>query len=160
MLFKVLLVVVLAMEALGQNFSFLETRYRDALEKSFELEGAITFNDEQIVLEYFKPDEKVIVYFEGAVSLQDSGGYQSIDFETSPSIHYFFMLIEALHVKEKERLEAFFEWQDLGEEIHLVPREVVRDVIGGVKVLYKDEALKSLHVTLENGDWIRIEIIE
>lgn len=138
----------------------METRYSDALEKSFKLEGVISFNGEQIILEYIKPQEKIIVYFEGVVSLQDSSGYQIIDFETSPSIHYFFMLIKALHVKDKEQLEAFFEWRELDNEIILSPKELTQNVIKDVRVLYKNDALESLHVNLQNNDWIRIEIVE
>lgn len=159
-MFRVLLVILLSIEAFGQSFSFLETRYSDALEKSFELEGVITFNGEQIILEYIKPQEKVIVYFEGAISLQDSNGYQIINFETSPSIHYFFILIKALHVKDKEQLEAFFEWREFDNEILLLPKDVTQNIIRNVKVLYKNDMLESLHVSLKNSDWIRIEIIE
>lgn len=161
MIQKVLIALCLwGVSAFGQPFSFHETRYSDGLARTFSLEGLITFNDQQTIIEYVKPQTKMLVYFEGMLSLQDEHGYRMIDRASAPSAHYFFMLIRALHEDDKAQLEAFFTWEEAGKKVHLVPKNPVDEVLENVDVVYKKEGLKSLHVRMKNKDWIRIEILD
>lgn len=160
MLQKGLFLLLFSINLLGQTFSFQETRYNDGLGRTFGFEGLITFNDQQTIIEYIKPQARMLVYFEGALSLQDDRGYRMIDFAAAPSIHYFFMLIRALHEEDVEQLEAFFEQEEVQGGMRLLPKRPVDEVLQSVDVVRHNGKLVFLHVTLQNKDWVRIEILD
>ena len=160
MLIRVFFFIFFTTNLISQTFSFVENRYIDAFEREFKLDGFISFNNEQIVIEYVKPKERVIVYFNDMVSSQDANGYEIVDFATSPSIHYLFMLIKALHTQDKNVLAGFFEWVQNENMVELLPKDIAGGVIERVSVVYENEMLKSIHVELKNNDRIKIEIVE
>ena len=160
MLLRILLFMIFATNLISQTFSFVESRYIDAFERELKLEGFISFVGEQIVIEYIKPKERVIVYFNDMVSSQDANGYEMVDFAKSPSIYYLFMLIKALHVQDKNSLDSFFEWVQNGDIAELLPKDVASGVVEKASVLYENSALKYIHVELKNSDRIKIEIVK
>ncbi len=151
---RVFLLCALALNLLLGASAFKETRYLYALDKTLTLEGFITFGEENIVIEYTKPNTKVLTYFEDKLSIQDENGYEMIDTQQMPSLHYFFMIIQAVHTQNTPALEMFFETQNG----ILIPKGVAAEVLEKVEIHYVGDTLHSLHVAMKNGDRIDIEV--
>jgi len=138
--------------------SFKETRYLYALDKNITLEGFITFGEQNIIIEYTKPESKVLTYFEEKLSIQDQNGYKIIDAQSMPSMNYFFMIIKAVHDENKTLLGSFFDAIENGDETLLTPKGVAAEVLEEVRISRQEKKLRSLHVKIKNGDRITIEI--
>ena len=142
------------------SLPFKETRYIYAIDKTLILEGFITFTEHNIIIEYLKPEPKVLTYFEEQLSIQDQNGYQMIDIQKNPMLSYFFMIIKAIHENNTVLIDSFFEQHKEGNTLKLIPKDTVANVLEDVQVVYQKNALKSLHVKVKNGDRIGIEIME
>ncbi|AFL69519.1 hypothetical protein [Sulfurospirillum barnesii] len=140
--------------------AFKETRYLYALDKTLALEGFITFGEHTIVIEYTKPNTKVLTYFEDKLSIQDENGYQMVEAQQMPSLTYLFMIIKAVHEENTLLLEEFFDANVEQNSTYLSPKEAISHVLFGVRIERKNKRLSALHVTMKNGDRIDIEIME
>jgi len=157
---KVIVLCLVFMLSLFANdaSTFKETRYLYALDKNITLEGFITFGEQNIVIEYTKPESKVLTYFEEKLTIQDQNGYQIVDAQSMPSMNYFFMIIKAVHDENSVLLDSFFDAKTEGEETQLSPKGVAAEVLEEVRLSRHAKKLKSLHVKIKNGDRITIEI--
>jgi len=157
---KILALYLMSLLSLFANDSaaFTETRYLYALDKTITLEGFITFGEQNIVIEYTKPESKVLTYFEEKLTIQDQNGYQIVDAQSMPSMNYFFMIIKAVHDENSVLLNSFFEAKTEGDETLLSPKGVAAEVLEEVRLSRHAKKLKSLHVKIKNGDRITIEI--
>jgi len=142
----------------NDSSAFKETRYLYALDKNITLEGFITFGAQNVVIEYVKPESKVLTYFEDKLTIQDANGYQVIDTKQMPSMHYFFMIIKAVHDENTLVLDSFFEVTTHEDETRLHPKGVAAEVLEEVRIIRHNQHLQSLHVKIKNGDRITIEI--
>jgi len=140
--------------------NFKETRYLYALDKNITLEGSITFGEQNIIIEYVKPESKVITYFEEKLTIQDQNGYHVIDAQSMPSLNYFFMIIKAVHDENSALLHSFFDAKTIGDETLLSPKGVAAEVLEEVRITRDAKKLKSLQVKIKNGDRISIEIMD
>ena len=157
---KHLLLFILATLSLWADASgFKETRYIYALDKNIVFEGFITFGEQNIIIEYAKPDFKVLTYFEGKLSIQDNNGFTMAD-ATTPTMHYFFMIIQAVHDDNRLLLDSFFTATQKGNETILSPKGVTADILDEVIITKQNNVLKSLHVKIKNGDRITIDIMD
>ncbi len=144
----------------NDSATFKETRYFYALDKNITLEGYITFGEQNIVIEYVKPEPKVLTYFEEKLTIQDAKGYQVIDAQSMPSMNYFFMIIKAVHDENTLLLNSFFEPTAQGDETVLTPKGVAAEVLEEVRIVRHEKKLHSLHVKIKNGDRITIEVMD
>ena len=145
----------------GATFSnFKETRYLYALDKNITLEGFITFGEQNIIIEYVKPESKVLTYFEEKLTIQDQNGYNVIDAQSMPSLNYFFMIIKAVHDENSVLLDSFFDAKTKDNETLLIPKGVAAEVLEEVRIVRQAKKLKSLQVKIKNGDRITIEILD
>lgn len=139
---------------------FKEERYIYAIDKTLHLEGFITFTQQSIIIEYTKPEAKVLTYFEEKLSLQDQKGYRMIDTVSNPMLGYFLMIIKAIHEDNLVFINSFFEQKMEGSMLKLTPKGVAANVLDEVLVERKNKQLKSLHVKIKNGDRISIDVME
>ena len=140
--------------------NFKETRYLYALDKNITLEGFITFGEQNIIIEYVKPESKVLTYFEEKLTIQDQNGYRAVDAQSMPSLNYFFMIIKAVHDENSVLLDSFFDAKTEGDETQLIPKGVAAEVLEEVRIVRQTTKLKSLQVKIKNGDRITIEILD
>lgn len=157
---KVIVLCLLSLLCLFANdaSTFKETRYLYALDKNITLEGFITFGEQNIIIEYVKPESKVLTYFEEKLTIQDQNGYKVIDAQSMPSMNYFFMIIKAVHDENSVLLDSFFDAKTKDDETLLIPKGVAAEVLEEVRIIRQEKKLKSLHVKIKNGDRITIEI--
>lgn len=139
---------------------FKETRYSYALDKNISFEGFITFGEQNIVIEYIKPEAKVLTYFEEKLSIQDQNGFKMVDTTSTPAIHYFFMIIKAIHDENSVLMDSFFDQKIEGKEAILTPKGVTAEILMEVRIKRNGKKLESLHVKIKNGDRITIEIVD
>ena len=144
----------------ADSSNFKETRYIYALDKNIVFEGVITFGEQNINIEYIKPEPKVLTYFEEKLTIQDQNGYKVVDGQSMPSMNYFFMIIRAVHDQNSILLDSFFDATTKGNETLLSPKGVAAEVLEEVRILRQDKELKALNVKIKNGDRISIEIMD
>lgn len=140
--------------------NFKETRYLYALDKNISLEGFITFGEQNIIIEYSKPEPKVLTYFEGKLTIQDQSGYTVVDVQSMPSLSYFFMVIKAVHDENTVLLDSFFDTLTKENQTYLIPKGVTAQILEEVCIERHGKELKALHVKIKNGDRISIEIMD
>lgn len=140
--------------------AFKETRYLYALDKNIILEGFITFGEQNIIIEYMKPESKVLTYFEEKLTIQDQNGYKVIDAQSMPSLNYFFMIIKAVHEENNALLNSFFDATTKEDSSLLKPKSVAAEVLEEVQITRQNKKLKTLFVKIKNGDRITIEIMD
>ena len=153
------LLLALAINVFASS-QFKETRYIYALDKNISFEGFITFGEQNLMIEYVKPESKVLTYFENKLSIQDQNGFHSVDTTTTPMLHYFFMVIKAIHEENKVLLDSFFDQKEEAKQILLMPKGVVAEVLEEVRLQKRGNKLEYLHVKIKNGDRITIEILD
>ena len=139
---------------------FKETRYIYAIDKNIFFEGFITFGKENIIIEYIKPEQKVLTYFEEKLSIQDQNGYQIIDTFSAPTIKYFFMIIKAINEENNVLLDSYFDQVLKDATIILIPKGIAAEVLNEVILKKNGKKLEYLHVKIKNGDRITIEIVD
>lgn len=140
--------------------SFKEKRYSYALDTEIFFEGFITFHDASIMIEYVKPESKVLTYFEEKLSIQDEKGFWSVDAQQMPSLSYLFMILKAVHEQNTLLLERFFDATTQENQTKLLPKEAVANLLEEVIITYQNKHLHSLHVKMKNKDRIEIEILD
>ena len=156
----VVLLLFLCSLLASASSGFKETRYLYALDKNISLEGYITFGAENIVIEYVKPESKVLTYFEEKLTIQDQNGYTMVDAQSIPSLNYFFMIIKAVHDENSLLLNSFFDTTTKGNQTLLSPKGITAEVLEEVHIERHNKQLKALHVKIKNGDRISIEIVD
>ena len=157
---KYILIVLLIQSCLfaESTVHFQETRYFYALDQTISLEGDITFRESSILLEYSKPEQKLLTFFESTLSIQDAQGYRMIDTNTTPMLRYFFLILQAIHDDNQTLLKTFFDIQKKDETQQLVPKDIAKEALEEVIVTIHQQQVQSLQVKIKNGDRIAIEI--
>ncbi|MDD3324023.1 MAG: hypothetical protein PHN38_02735 [Sulfurospirillaceae bacterium] len=155
----VLLLLFFALTLFAQN-PFKETRYIYAIDKTLLLEGYITFGEQNVIIEYTKPQPKVLTYFEGGLSIQDENGYTATQLNANSAMNYFFMIIKAIEENNDALLESFFTSKTDAQTTILEPKDTASQMVQEVKITKNGNKLKSLHVELKNGDRITIETVD
>lgn len=140
------------------TFHFKEKRYLYALDQNISLEGDITFRESSILLEYSQPESKLLTFFDRNLSIQDAQGYRIINITTTPMVHYFFLVLQAIHEKNQALIQTFFDLQKTGEIQRLMPKDIAKEVIEEITVTMHQDQIQSFQVNIKNGDRIYIEI--
>ncbi len=157
----IVLVLLLCTFFANASSTFKETRYVYALDKNISFEGFITFGEHNIMIEYNKPESKVLTYFEDTLTIQDQSGYTTVNVQSMPSLSYFFMIIKAVHDENALLLDSFFDTTVTNEnQTHLAPKGVTAEILESVSIKRRSRELKALHVKIKNGDRISIEIMD
>ncbi len=157
----IVLVLLLCTFFANASSTFKETRYVYALDKNISFEGFITFGEHNIMIEYNKPESKVLTYFEDTLTIQDQSGYTTVNVQSMPSLSYFFMIIKAVHDENTLLLDSFFDTTVTNEnQTHLAPKGVTAEILESVSIKRRSRELKALHVKIKNGDRISIEIMD
>lgn len=53
---------------------------------NISFEGFITFGEHNIMIEYNKPESKVLTYFEDTLTIQDQSGYTTVNVQSMCSL--------------------------------------------------------------------------
>jgi hypothetical protein len=158
-MFRIVFAFLLAiMPLLSQTIHFYEEKYYDALGKTFDKKGKITFAGEKIQIVY--DDDTMVTYTGDFLYMQKEGKTKKLDLNKKPAAKMFFLLFEAIYFDKQKVLKSYFISQNLKGIIVLTPRENVSRYINIVRYKKLKTKLKFLEIKLTNKDWVYIEELD
>ncbi len=159
-MFRIVFAFLLAiMPLLSQTIHFYEEKYYDALGKTFDKKGKITFAGEKIQIVY-DDDNTMVTYTGDFLYMQKEGKTKKLDLSKKPAAKMFFLLFEAIYFDKQKVLKSYFISQNLKGIIVLTPRENVSRYINIVRYKKLKNKLKFLEIKLTNKDWVYIEELD
>jgi len=158
-MFRIVFAFLLAiMPLLSQTIHFYEEKYYDALGKTFDKKGKITFAGEKIQIVY--DDNTTVTYTGDFLYMQKEGKTKKLDLSKKPAAKMFFLLFEAIYFDKQKVLKSYFISQNLKGIIVLTPRENVSRYINIVRYKKIKNKLEFLEIKLTNKDWVHIEELD
>lgn len=159
-MFRTVFAFLLAiMPLFSQTIHFYEEKYYDALGKTFDKKGKITFAGEKIQIVY-DDDNTTVTYTGDFLYMQKEGKTKKLDLSEKPAAKMFFLLFEAIYFNKQKVLNSYFISQNLKGIIVLTPRENVSRYINIVRYKKIKNKLKFLEIKLTNKDWVQIEELD
>ena len=158
-MFRVVFIFLLLVISLfSQTIHFSEEKYYDALGKTFDKQGKITFSGEKIQIVY--DDNTTVIYTGDFLYMQKEGKIKKLDLSKKPAAKMFFLLFEAIYFDKQKVLKSYFTSQNLKGTIVLAPRENISRYISIVQYKKIKNKLKFLEIKLTNKDWVHIEELD
>ncbi len=158
MMFKAAAIVSLFISlALSSSFNFSEVRYSDALDKSIEFHGKITFLEDGLFIEYKDINKSLKYRADTLVYVQDTQEVKIGEQETQKIIQYFNVLM-LLHGDNEDLLSAQFTIEKLQDKSILKPKGNLEKFITKIELMKIDKMLKEVKLFLKNSDTIKISI--
>lgn len=154
----VLILLMLVASASATSYNFIETRYSDALAKSMQLEGVISFG-EGLRIEY-KNSERTLLYEDGEVQLLDDGEAVALDESEALKLAQYFEIILMLYSGDEQRMSEEFLLTHLGSKTLLVPKGELASYMFKVELQKEKNSLKKIVMYLSNYDKISISILD
>ncbi|MCF6244606.1 MAG: hypothetical protein L3J43_06180 [Sulfurovum sp.] len=135
---------------------FLEEKYFESLDMTFNKKGQIRFFKEKIEIRY--TDDKTVLTYNGDVLLRQKGSNLSkIDLQKKPAIKMFFVLFEAIYFEKKKILQSYFSLKRRNGITTLTPHKNIAAYIENVQYQKKGTHLGFLKINMRNNDRILIE---
>ena len=140
----------------AKSIHFTEDRYFDALGKSTERKGKITFSKSAIDIVY--TTDHTHVRYDGHTLLTEHGNkVKRLDLRKKPAVKMFFVLFEAIYFDKQAVLDNYFIRQQEKHTVLLLPKGNVSHYITKVRYRKGKKKLHFLQIDLANNDRIRIE---
>ncbi|RLA80736.1 MAG: hypothetical protein DRG78_10390 [Epsilonproteobacteria bacterium] len=158
-MFRVVFIfLLLVIPTFSQTIHFSEEKYYDALEKRFNKEGKIIFDNGKIQIVY--DDSTTVTYTGDFLYTQKDGKMKKLDLSKKPAVKMFFLLFEAIYFNKREVLNSYFTSQKLKDIMILTPKENISRYINIVQYQKIKNRLNFLEIKLTNKDWVRIEELD
>lgn len=158
MMFKAAIIVSMFISlALSSSSNFSEVRYSDALERSIEFHGKITFLEDGLFIEYKDINKSLKYSANTLVYMQDGKEVKLGEQETQKIIQYFNVLI-LLHGDNENLLSTQFTIEKLQDKSILKPKGDLEKFIKKIELIKIDKMLKEVKLFLKNNDIIKINI--
>ena len=142
----------------ASSYNFLETRYSDALAKSMQLKGVITFDD-GLKIEY-ENTSKALVYEDGELELLEDGESVDLDEGEALKIAQYFEIILMLYKGDEKRIAEEFIVTKLDSKSMLIPKGDLQEYMFKIELKQEDKNLKEIKMFLSNYDKITISILD
>ena len=142
----------------GSSYNFVETRYSDALAKSMQLSGIITFDD-GLTIEYENSD-KSLVYEDGELELLEDGEAVDLDENEALKIAQYFEIIIMLYNGDETKIASEFEILKLEDKSILSPKNELKKYMFKIELTKEKSNLKEIVMYLSNYDKITISILD
>ncbi|SMP85803.1 hypothetical protein SAMN06313540_1014 [Epsilonproteobacteria bacterium SCGC AD-308-E02] len=141
----------------ADSFHFSEVRYSDALDKSIEFRGKITFLEAGLLIEYNDINKSLKYSTDSLVYVQDGNEIKLGEVETQKIIQYFNVLI-LLHGDNEELLTTQFDVEKVQNKSVLTPKGDIKKFIIKIEIIKVENKLKEVKLFLKNNDTIKISI--
>lgn len=151
-----MLFLITVVSASSHNFE--ETRYSDALAKSMQLRGVITFDD-GLTIEYENSD-KSLVYEDGELELLEDGEAVDLDENEALKIAQYFEIIIMLNSGDESKIASEFEILKLDTKSILTPKNELKSYMFKIELTKEKSNLKEIVMYLSNYDKITISILD
>ena len=160
---KILLALfVLTLSLFAGSFTFKETRYIYSIDKSIEMEGKITFEENGMHIDYSEPEVRHIRYNGRAMDVVDSDGeiLQHIDLNEEPMMKIYMGFLEKLYRGDYDALSDDFKVLKTETAVILTPIPPVDKAVKSVIVHKNSKGLQQIKTKMSSGDEITIHIAQ
>ncbi|MCK9492013.1 MAG: hypothetical protein M0Q24_07975 [Sulfurimonas sp.] len=157
MIQKVLLSLLLASSVFAQTYSFTELRYSDAINRSTQLEGKISFTKNGLNISY-PQSAREIDYDNDTLNYYENGKIVQLPEMQSSKMMQYFDILRLLHKGDESELEGMFEIEDRSNVKILKPLGAIKNYINLIELRKYDNELKYIKLFLQNNDTISINI--
>ena len=143
--------------SLAKSFHFSEVRYSDALDKSRELHGLISFGKESLKIAY-EADKTILLYEDEDLTMFKDTEEVTLDESEAMKISQYFAIILLLYEGDVDKMNELFNISQIEDKTLLLPKEEMQEYIQKIVLMRKAGELKSLQLYLINDDNIKISI--
>ena len=159
-MFKLIVILaILTISIIAQSFNFTELRYSDAIGKTIELHGEITFTKDGLNIHYPKT-KRILKYDDGELIYEVDSKEVELDLMQEMQIKNYFDMLILLHYGDDTALNEMFEVDKKNEVIILKSKGSIKEYINKVELLKKNNQLSFVKLFLRNNDTIMITIDE
>ena len=151
------LLLFLITSLMAKSYHFSEVRYSDAVAKSIDLYGVISFGDESLEIVYEKSQSRLL-YEDEELTMYVGDEEVDLDESESMKIAQYFEIILLLYEGDEERIQANFTTKKDVDKTLLRPKNEMSEYIKKIELVHKNTSLKSLQLYLSNDDTIKISI--
>ena len=154
---KIIILLLSFFIASAASFNFTEIRYSDALDRSMELKGEISFLKNGLIIKY-KEGKKSLQLLDGELIYSEDGVNITLDEAKKQNITQYFETILLLHSGDEKLLREMFE-VETNTDFHLLsPKGTMRHFVTKIELLKNEDLLKEIKLFLKNSDKITIKI--
>jgi hypothetical protein len=151
----IFLCCLLVSSIFAKSIQFSEAKYVDALGKTFQKSGKITFAKNSMQIDYA---DKTSLFYSGDFVISTKGTRRKkIDLKKNPSIKMFFLLFEAIYFNKKSLFTRYFDQEKKQGVVILTPHKTIHQYIESVHYKKTAKKLNFLEIYMSNKDRIRIE---
>lgn len=154
---KIIILILTFLIANADSFNFTELRYIDALDKSIELRGEISFFKNGLSINYKESKKSLHLKEEKLTYIQD-GKDMTLDESKKQKIIQYFEIIILLHNSDEKLLKTMFDIEIGGEKTLLKPKGTMRHFVTHIELVQKENNLKKIKLFFKNSDYIIIKI--
>jgi hypothetical protein len=149
---------VISATLLAQTYTFIEQRYSDALEKSFTLNGKISFLKEDALEIEYPQKNRSILYENGIVSLSEDGNLIEISEQEEQGIIRYFKILLVVHEGDQALLKKEFSIKKIGDRMELLPKGYIKNFLSKITLKGFGKDLQEVTLFMQNLDRITIKI--
>ncbi len=159
-MFKILLInMMLSLSIMAQTFNFTELRYSDAIGKTIELHGEITFVKDGLSINY--PKTKRVLKYSGDTLVYEVDKQEvELGLMQQMQIKNYFDMLILLHSGDESALNEMFELEKKDAMMMLRAKGSIKDYITKIELLKQNKQLDFVKLFLTNNDTIMITIDE
>lgn len=151
----IILSFLLISPMIAKTIHFSEAKYIDALGKTFQKSGTITFAKNSIKIDY--ADHTSLTYSGDFVISKKGNRSKKIDLKKNPAVKMFFLLFEAIYFDKQSVFKSYFDQHRKQGVVILDPHENIKQYITTVRYKKTAKKLHFLKIFMANKDRIRIE---
>lgn len=140
----------------AKEINFTQTKYINALDSSFKKYGFIKISKNELILKYSNED-KIIHFKEDNILILNKGKEEILEYDKNIKLQIFYKLITSIYNNNTSSLENNFKVLKK-DDITLVPKEYIKNIIHKIKYKKENEKLKYLDIYFTNKD--RISIVQ
>lgn len=152
-----IIIMVLSLSIMAKNFNFTELRYSDAIGKTIELQGQITFSKDGLSILYPK-SKRALKYFDDTLLYELNNEVVELDFMQQQYMIQYFEILILLHNGDESSLGSEFDINKKQEVIVLTPKGTLKNYINKIELFKENKLLEYVKLYLNNNDSIMITI--
>lgn len=142
---------------MAKSYHFKETRYSNAIQKSMNLSGEISFFEDGLEIKYDN-SEKLLLYEDGDVEFMNGEEEILLSNEEYIKLAQYFEIILLINNNNEIELQEVFKIQKNSKNIVLTPHTDLKEYMSRVELKREELYLKELKIFLRNSDIIKISI--
>ncbi|MFT5835725.1 MAG: hypothetical protein ACI9RG_000618 [Sulfurimonas sp.] len=154
---KIIILIFSFLIANANTFNFTELRYSDALGRSMELHGEISFFKNGLSINYVDA-KKTLQLKDSILTYKEDMQVVPLDEERSEQITQYLETVLLLHSGDDELLNSMFDIETINEKSILKPIGSIRYFVSSIELSKDKNTIKEVKLFLKNSDEITIKI--